>query len=138
MIPQTEIYMKLLIPVAVLLTGCATTVTHIDKTETFPGYTMKTYVFGSAQMAESAQSFHGNLAVTSKEGMSVVVDMDNGHTAKGLSASGLEAVVNALVTALVKSFLPIPTAPTIPSLTNPQLDTLESILRQEYNTVTQL
>lgn len=121
-----------------LLTGCATTTTYIDKTATFPGYHMTTFVFGSAKMAKSAQNFHGNLTVTEPNGTTVVVGLNNGQNTEGLEATGLEAVVKAIVKGVVESIVPVPHIPLLPlSLSSDQQDVLklllENDLREEYN-----
>jgi len=89
------------------LVGCATTYTRIDATDTFPGYTMRTYAFGNAEMAKSAQNFTGKLIVIAPDGKSVTVDMTNGQSSEGLSATGLEAMVKAAIEAVVTSFVPV-------------------------------
>lgn len=125
--------MKRLLCVCLMLAGCASTTTHVDKTETFPGYTMRTFVFGSAKMAESAQSFHGSLTVTSPDGLNVVVGLNNGQNNKGLEASGLEAVVKSVVEGVVKGFVPI----SLNRLTPDQQQSLQALLEKdllsEYN-----
>ena len=106
--------MKILIALllCIPLMGCATTYTRIDATESFPGYTMRTYAFGNAEMAKSAQNFTGKLIVIMPDGKSVTVDMTNGQTAEGLTATGLEAIIKAAIQGIVSSFLPV--APIIP------------------------
>lgn len=97
---------------ACTFTGCATTYTRIDAAEGFPGYTMRTYAFGNAEMAKSAQNFTGKLIVILPDGKSVTVDMTNGQSAEGLTATGLEAIVKATIQGIVSSFLPV--APVLP------------------------
>ena len=99
--------MKRLAMLCLLCSGCATTYTKIDSTETFPGYSMRTYVFGSAKMAESAQKFNGQLTVVYPDGRSVTVALDNGQNAKGLEAAGIEAVARSLADAVVKGLIPL-------------------------------
>lgn len=89
------------------LVGCATTYTKIDATESFPGYTMRTYAFGDAEMAKSAQNFSGKLIVITPDGKSVTIDLTNGQSSEGLTAQGLEVIVRESIKAIVSSFIPV-------------------------------
>lgn len=101
---------KTLFMLLILCSGCATTVTKVSPTETFPGYEMRTYAFGNAEMARSAQSFSGKLTVMSPDGKSITVDMSNGQNSEGLNAKGIDAVVNASIKAVLSAFA-LPVAP---------------------------
>lgn len=96
-----------------LLSGCATVSTRIDATDTYPGYTMQSTVFGSAKMLEAAQEFHGNLVVSDGK---ISVEISNGQASKGMEASGIQEITKGVVDGVLTAIFPVraPLEPLLP------------------------